>query len=128
MEKMMRNIGSLNDSLESNLKSRKVIETRLENRYERPGIELCADTACAAQNKESKALNCSRQSIEDKFNSSKAALNSLEKHLHSLEDDLRGKERALMIDARVLDVRKRLQNIDTQRNNCRFSLDNLKMH
>lgn len=109
MEKAICEIGILEQTLREKTDALKLTETRLENRAQRSGMELCLDQAHAQLCMEVKKLKGIRERIIDKINESKANYNLLEQHAHVIDVDLENKQHSLMTDIRALDLRERLK-------------------
>ncbi|XP_017781142.1 PREDICTED: tektin-B1, partial [Nicrophorus vespilloides] len=120
MEKVQKEIKTLEDALEDKTDARKLCETRLENRTYRPGVELCQDEAEIGLKDEVMQLRQTQQDLMDKINCAKATYNALEDQQVLIEIDLGNKSQSLMTDIRCLDLRGRLKtggNVsDTDRN------------
>lgn len=122
---MAQEIANIEVSLQANIKSMKLVQTRLENRNRRSGIELCIDDVYNGLCDELKRLNSSQHQLNDKLMSSKGAFNALEAHLRRLEDDLKRKQHTLMTDIRALDLRQRLKPENIIKNERNVSLTQL---
>lgn len=109
MEKAICEIGVLEQTLREKTDALKLTETRLENRAQRSGMELCLDQAHAQLCMEVKKLNSIRERIVNKINEAKNNYNLLEKHAHVIDVDLENKQHSLMTDIRALDLRQRLK-------------------
>lgn len=109
MEKILREIHAIEQALEEKVNALKLAETRLENRCQRPGMELCLDEVYSGLCDEVKQLRETRQQLVVKMNSVKTTYNSLEQQAHRIDSDLKYKEHSLMIDVRALDLRQRLR-------------------
>lgn len=109
MEKAICEIGVLEQTLREKTDAVKLTETRLENRAQRSGMELCLDQAHAQLCMELKKLKNIRQRIIEKINEAKTNYNLLEQHAHVIDVDLENKEHSLMTDIRALDLRQRLK-------------------
>lgn len=106
---MMEEIGEIDNALEANAKAIKLAETRLENRCQRPGMELCMDSVYAGLCDEIKQLNFAQQQLKEKLSTTKVSYNELEKNLNGLNTDLNRKQHTLATDIRALDSRQRLK-------------------
>lgn len=129
MKILLNEIEQIEDELESNAKTTKLAETRLENRCQRPGIELCMDSVYSGLCAELEQLQFAQHQLNEKLSISKASYNKLELSLQHLEADLKKKEHTLTIDIRALDMRQRLQcdtNEDHTVENRQMSLTNLQ--
>merc|ERR1712198_429399 len=86
----------------------KLAETRLENRTNRPHMELCRDDPQEGLTMEVQALKDTIYQLTEKLDHSRETLTELEAHLHKLEEDHKNKQLALALDTRCMDTRKRL--------------------
>lgn len=112
-----------------NAKATKLAETRLENRCQRPGMELCMDVVYTGLCDEIKQLQFAQHQLNEKLSISKASYNQLELNLQHLEADLKKKQHTLSTDIRALDLRQRLQNDsseDITTENRQLTLTNLQ--
>lgn len=109
MEKAVCEIKSLEQSIRDKSDGLKLAETRLENRLQRSGVELCVDDAHDQIYMEVEKLHTVRQSIMDKIIEAKTNYNLLEEHAHKIDVDLQNKEHSLMTDIRALDLQQRLK-------------------
>merc|ERR1712128_355755 len=92
----------------------KLAETRLENRTNRPHVELCRDDPQEGLTMEVQALRDTIHQLTIKLDHSRETLTELEAHLHKLEEDHKNKQLALSLDTRCMDTRKRLSNHDSE--------------
>lgn len=106
---MMEEIGEIDNALEANAKAIKLAETRLENRCQRPGMELCMDNVYAGLCDEIKQLHFAQHQLKEKLSTTKVSYNELEKNLNGLNTDLNRKQHTLATDIRALDSRQRLK-------------------
>nr|XP_036220393.1 tektin-B1 [Bactrocera oleae] len=109
MEKAVCEIKTLEQALRDKTDGLKLAETRLENRAQRSGMELCLDEAHDQLCLEVQKLQAIRRRLMDKIDESKANYNLLEEHAQKIDVDLENKEHSLMTDIRALDLRKRLK-------------------
>merc|ERR1719264_1276418 len=86
----------------------KLAETRLENRTNRPHVELCKDEPQEGLTMEVQTLRETIYQLTSKLDHARETLTELEAHLHKLEEDHRNKQLALALDTRCMDTRKRL--------------------
>lgn len=112
MDKIQREIQALEQSLVDKMNALKLAETRLENRCQRPGMELCLDEVYAGLCDEVKQLKKTRLQLAEKLDSSKATYKTLEAHANRMDADLQHKQHSLMTDIRTLDLRNRLKEGD----------------
>lgn len=110
MKILLNEIEQIENALESNAKATKLAETRLENRCQRPGMELCMDGVYSGLCDEIKQLHFAQQQLDEKLSITKASYNQLELSLQQLEADLKKKQHTLDTDIRALDMRQRLRN------------------
>lgn len=109
----------------------KLAETRLENRTNRPHIELTSDLPLDGLIAEVNAIKQSIQMLEDKLDNARfeiltlfdhdymsnfapcrETLSDLQQHLHDLKDDHMRKSQALSLDQRCVDARSKLLTHD----------------
>ncbi|KAM8713607.1 hypothetical protein ACLKA7_013859 [Drosophila subpalustris] len=109
MESAICEIRSLEDSLRDKSDSLKLAESRLENRAQRRGMELCLDHAHDMLCQEVEKLREIRRCLKDKIDDSKANFNLLSDHAQKIDVDLENKQHSLMTDIRALDLRMRLK-------------------
>ncbi|GJQ77768.1 hypothetical protein Trydic_g16033 [Trypoxylus dichotomus] len=123
MEKVAKEIQTLQSALSDKEDARKLAETRLENRTYRPGIELARDEAEAGLKDEVAQLTQTQRDVQDKIYCATATYNALEDQQVIIDRDLSNKQHSLMTDVRCLDLRMRLRTgtfgtpaTDTDRN------------
>ncbi|KAF2903482.1 hypothetical protein ILUMI_02716 [Ignelater luminosus] len=120
MDKVVKEIQTLEDALLAKTDALKLCETRLETRTYRPGIELARDEPEMGLKDEVFQLRQTRQDLQDKINCAKATYNALENQQVLIDRDLANKSQSLMTDIRCLDLRVRLKTeapaSDTDRN------------
>lgn len=109
MEKVLKEIQALERALVENMAALKLVETRLENRCQRPGMELCLDSVNEGLCEEVKQLQRMRMQLIEKLNGAKAIYSALEGQAARLDEDLGYKQHSLMTDIRTLDLRARLR-------------------
>ncbi|PSN41225.1 Tektin-2 [Blattella germanica] len=112
MEKMLKEVESLEKALLEKTNSVKLAETRLENRMFRTGPELVQDEAQYGLADEVLQLRQTRKDLIKKIEDAKTSYNALEAHLIRLDQDIENKEHALMTDLRCLDMRDELKKGD----------------
>lgn len=110
MKGMLKEIQQIENALEENAKSMKLAETRLENRCQRPGMELCMDSVYSGLCDEIKQLQFVQHQLNEKLSLSKASHNELEANFQRLDADLKKKQHTLITDIRALDLRQRLKD------------------
>jgi len=109
MEAAQCEIKRLEQALRDKTDGIKLAETRLENRAQRSGMELCTDQAHAQLCYEVQTLKANRQRLAEKIDEAKANFNLLEEHALRIDVDLENKQHSLMTDLRALDLRARLK-------------------
>lgn len=109
MEKCLQEIATLVEALEDKTNLLKLAETRLENRTQRAGMELCCDEVYQGLCNEVYQLRNTQKALREKINCAKTTYNALEDHEKKIETDLRNKEHSLMVDVHGLDLRARLK-------------------
>ncbi|XP_050308622.1 tektin-2 [Anthonomus grandis grandis] len=109
MEKVAKEIRTLEDALQAKTDALKLAETRLENRSYRPGFELARDEAEQGLKDEVLQLRQTRKDLLDKINCAKATYNALEDQQVMIDRELENKNQSLMTDIRCLDLRARLR-------------------
>lgn len=109
MEKAVCEIKTLEQALRDKTDSLKLAETRLENRAQRSGMELCLDEAHDQLCLEVQKLRDIRRRLMDKIEEAKSNYNLLEGHAQKIDVDLENKQHSLMTDIRALDLRQRLK-------------------
>jgi len=109
-----RNIADMEAAVKAKENPLKLAETRLENRTNRPHMELCRDEPQDGLTMEVQALRDTIYQLMAKLDHSRETLTELEAHLHKLEEDHKNKQLALALDTRCMDTRKRLGCHDTE--------------
>ncbi|XP_036336329.1 tektin-B1 [Rhagoletis pomonella] len=109
MEKTVCEIKTLEQALRDKADALKLAETRLENRAQRSGMELCLDEAHDQLCLEVQKLRDIRRRLMDRIDETKANYNLLEEHAQKIDVDLENKQHSLMTDIRALDLRQRLK-------------------
>lgn len=109
MENCRCEIQNLEQALRDKTDAQKLAETRLENRAQRSGMELCCDEPYHGLCDEVKQLRSTRQQLTDKINCAKTTYYALEQHTKRLDTDLKNKQHSLATDIRGLDLRQRLR-------------------
>ncbi|KAJ8943826.1 hypothetical protein NQ318_020898 [Aromia moschata] len=109
MERVIKEIKTLEDALLAKTDALKLAETRLENRSYRPGFELARDECENGLKEEVLQLQKTRRDLMDKINCAKATFNALEEQQCIIDRDLANKCQSLMTDIRCLDLRARLK-------------------
>lgn len=110
MEKCINEIKILEQALRDKIDALKLAETRLENRAQRSGMELCCDEVYKGLCDEVTQLRETRRMLSTKINCTKTAYCALEEHSNRIDIDLNNKQHSLMTDIRGLDLRMRLKN------------------
>lgn len=70
-ETLLKEINKLEDALDRKLNSKKLVETRFEERMYRDGIELCLDKPTLELQKENVLLDNSTKTLNNKLNQTK---------------------------------------------------------
>lgn len=109
MESAVCEIKTLEDALRDKSDSLKLAETRLDNRAQRSGMELCLDHAHDLLCTEVEKLREIRRLLKAKIDDAKANFNLLSDHAQKIDVDLENKQHSLMTDIRALDLRLRLK-------------------
>ncbi|XP_037946775.1 tektin-B1-like, partial [Teleopsis dalmanni] len=109
MEAAVCEIKALEQALRDKTDAFKLAQTRLENRAQRSGMELCLDPAHDQLVREVQKLQNIRDELINQIEQSKANYNLLEAQSRKVEVDLANKEHSLMTDIRALDMRQRLK-------------------
>lgn len=110
MSKVQREILALEQAIVDKMNAIKLAETRLENRCQRVGMELCLDDVYGGLCDEVRQLRKTRQQLTDKLDATKMTYQTLEGHANRMDIDLQHKQHSLMTDIRVLDIRARLKD------------------
>ncbi|KAM7355179.1 tektin-2 isoform 2-T2 [Cochliomyia hominivorax] len=110
MEKATCEIKTLEQCLRDKTDGLKLAETRLENRAQRSGMELCLDAAHDQLCFEVEKIREIRRRLMDKIDEAKTNYNLLEEHAQKIDVDLENKQHSLMTDIRALDLRQRLKS------------------
>jgi len=108
MCKVEREIRDLEDALLDKTNKMKLVETRLENRTYRYGVELTRDDAQYGLSQELLQLRAILKALQAKLNDAKKALNMLQGFLQTLESEIENKNEAKVIEQMALDVRGRV--------------------
>lgn len=126
MERALCEIKVLEQSLRDKTDSLKLTESRLINRAQRFGRELCLDEAHDHLCLEVEVLRKARARIMKTIDDCKGNYNLMEQHRRQITVDLANKQQSLVVDLKALDMRNRLKggefgdkfnsNNDTDRN------------
>lgn len=109
MEKCLAEIATLENAWRDKMNALKLAETRLENRAQRSGMELCCDEPYRGLCDEVERLKNTIQMINEKTTMAKNTYCNLEDHATKLNRDLENKQHALMTDIRGVDLRQRIK-------------------
>lgn len=109
MEKCLAEILCLEKAWRAKVDALKLAETRLENRAQRSGMELCCDDPYNGLCDEVAHIKETIQMLEDKINVAKSTHTNLENHANKIDRDLENKQQSLMTDVRGIDLRQRLK-------------------
>lgn len=85
-----------------------VAHTRLENRTERPNIELCRDQPQYQLVEEVASIANSQQALKEKLDVIEHALGALQRTLERIEEDLAVKSHSLSLDQQSMEIREKL--------------------
>lgn len=110
MQRCISEIQNLEQALRDKTDALKLAETRLENRAQRSGMELCCDEPYKGLCDEVVQLRKTRQDLTDKINCTKTTYCALEDHTSRIDIDLGNKQHSLMTDIKALDLRFRLND------------------
>ncbi|XP_066153766.1 tektin-2 [Euwallacea fornicatus] len=109
MEKVEKEVRTLEESLQTKIEALKLAETRLENRSYRPGYELVRDEAEEGLKDEVMQLRQTRKDLQDKISCAKATFNALEDQQAITDRELENKNQSLTSDIRCFDLRALLR-------------------
>lgn len=109
MKTLSKEIDELTVVMEENFKAAQLAESRLENRCQRPGKELCMDDVYTELCKELKQLHSMHHQIDEKNRRTRISYIELETNLKRLKNELRKKKYTLDTDIRAIDTRKTLK-------------------
>ncbi|XP_049301672.1 tektin-2 [Anopheles funestus] len=109
MAKCLREIETLERAHDQKTEALKVVETRLENRAQRSGMELCIDESYHGLCDEVQKLRDTIKTLRAKIDATKTTYNALRDHANKIDQDLQNKQHSLMTDIRALDLRGRLK-------------------
>lgn len=109
MERCLAEILTLEKAWRDKIDCLKLVETRLENRAQRSGMELCCDDPYSGLCDEVASLKETIQMITDKITQAKTTYCALEDHAAKIDRDLQNKQHSLMTDIRGIDLRQRLK-------------------
>uniref|UniRef100_A0AAG5DAC8 Tektin n=1 Tax=Anopheles atroparvus TaxID=41427 RepID=A0AAG5DAC8_ANOAO len=109
MDKCLLEIETLERAYDDKTEALKVVETRLENRAQRSGMELCIDESYHGLCDEVQKLRDTIKILREKIDATKTTYNGLRDHANKIDQDLQNKQHSLMTDIRALDLRGRLK-------------------
>jgi tektin-2 len=112
IEEQVNNVKEMELAIQRKENPLKLAETRLENRTNRPHVELCTDAPMEGLSQEVQTLRDTIHKLTVKLDHSRETLTELEAHLHKLEEDHKNKCLALALDTQCVDIRKKLVNHD----------------
>ncbi|XP_056154830.1 tektin-2 [Lampris incognitus] len=101
-------IRGLNDDLQVKTNSLKLAHTRLENRTNRPGMDLCRDEVQHGLVEEVNQLEMTIKALKQKLSEAQHSLQKLQLHHARMSKDLSRKQEALSLEQRSLNARSRL--------------------
>jgi len=114
MCKVEKEIRDIEDSLLDKTNKMKLVETRLEHRTYRFGVELTRDDCQYGLSQELLQLRAVTKALQNKLDDTKKALNMLLGFLQQLETEIENKNEAKTIEQMALDVRGRVAaSVDT---------------
>ncbi|XP_055597832.1 tektin-2-like [Uranotaenia lowii] len=120
MGKCSTEIDTLEQACNDAMESLKVNETRLENRAQRSGMELCIDESFHGLSSEQHQLEATIKILREKISATRTMYNGLHELSKKIDTDLQNKQHSLMTDIRSLDLRARLASSEkptqTERN------------
>ncbi|XP_050548454.1 tektin-B1-like [Daktulosphaira vitifoliae] len=109
-DKFLKEIENLEYALDSKLNSKKIAETRCEEKLYRRGAERCIDKPTVELHKEIFQLYNTTQNLADKLNKSKEIYNTLNRQVDLIDEELKNKSHALSVDEKCLQYRSQLIN------------------
>lgn len=109
MEKCLAEILRMEKAWREKVDALKLAETRLENRAQRSGMELCCDDPYNGLCDEVARLKETIKMLENKITVAKNTYCNLEDHANKIDRDLENKQHSLMTDVRGIDFRQRLK-------------------
>uniref|UniRef100_UPI0037E8A5E8 tektin-2 n=1 Tax=Semicossyphus pulcher TaxID=241346 RepID=UPI0037E8A5E8 len=108
MAEMESDIHGLDADLQAKTASLKLAHTRLENRTNRPGMDLCRDEVQHGLVKEVHQLDATIMSLKQKLSEAQHSLQKMKLHRSRMLQDLSRKQEALSLEQRSMNTRTRL--------------------
>nr|CDS25896.1 tektin 2 [Hymenolepis microstoma] len=108
----IREIERLEALLVGELPRRKIAETRLENRKNRPGMELCDDLPHRQLISEVELHESTRKSLKDQLEFYRGQLSNLNRALHRIEKDILLKTSTQELDRECLKMREMIPTME----------------
>ncbi|XP_034401189.1 tektin-2 [Cyclopterus lumpus] len=108
MAEMERDIHGLDADLQGKMASLKLAHTRLENRTNRPGMDLCRDEVQHGLVNEVHQLEATIVALKQKLSEAQHSMQKMKRHHSHMLQDLSGKQEALSLEQRSMNTRSRL--------------------
>ncbi|KAM8841576.1 tektin-2 [Spinachia spinachia] len=108
MAEMERDINGLDADLQVKTASLKLAHTRLENRTNRPGMDLCRDEVQHGLVEEVHQLEATILAVTQKLSEAQRCMQKMELHHSRMLQDLSRKQEALSLEQRSMNGRSRL--------------------
>ena len=105
---MEGDIAALEQAIENKMAPMQVAQTRLENRTQRPNVELCRDIPQYQLCHEVAEIEGSINELTEKLRVAQNALANLLRDLARIEEDLAVKTRSLALETQCMDTRQKL--------------------
>ncbi|XP_050433254.1 tektin-2 [Adelges cooleyi] len=109
-EKFLKEIENLEIALDNKLNSKKLADTRCEEKLYRAGAERCLDRPTLQLHKEIAQLNATTQTLAEKLDQSKSMYNILTEQVTLIDEELKNKTHALGVDEKCLQYRSQLND------------------
>ncbi|CAJ1082806.1 tektin-2 [Xyrichtys novacula] len=110
MAEMETDIHGLDADLQAKTASLKLAHTRLENRTNRPGMDLCRDEVQYGLVKEVHQLEATIMALKQKLSEAQNSLQKMKLHHSRMLQDLSRKQEALSLEQRSMNTRTRLMS------------------
>ncbi|XP_076157791.1 tektin-2 [Alosa pseudoharengus] len=108
IQDLEKDIRGLETDLHAKQSFLKLTHTRLENRFKRPGVDLCWDEVQFGLVEELKQLEVTVQTLHQKLGQARHSLQALQQHEACMQEDLSRKDEAVALMQRCQEVRKRI--------------------
>ncbi|XP_030266787.1 tektin-2 [Sparus aurata] len=108
MAEMESDIQGLDADLQAKTASLKLAHTRLENRTNRPGMDLCRDEVQHGLVNEIHQLEATNTALKQKLSEAQHSLQKMKLHHSRMLQDLNRKQEALSLEQRSMNTRARL--------------------